>query len=79
MEPYGADGSFGGATLRAVEAFQKANGLVVDGSVGPASQAKIDELLKAPAQPDYKKLYEDAKKQLEAANKKLADIKRILG
>ena len=78
MEPYGADGSFGGATLKAVEAFQKANGLAVDGSVGPATQAKIEALLKAPAT-DYKKLYEDTKKQLDVANKKLADIKKIIG
>ncbi len=78
MEPYGADGSFGGATLKAVEAFQKANGLAVDGSVGPATQAKIEALLKAPAT-DYKKMYEDTKKQLDVANKKLADIKKIIG
>jgi N-acetylmuramoyl-L-alanine amidase len=78
MDPYGADGSFGGATLKAVEAFQKANGLAVDGSVGPATQAKIEALLKAPTT-DYKKLYEDTKKQLDAANKKLADIKKIVG
>lgn len=73
MDPYGADSSFGAATLRAVEAFQKANGLAVDGSVGPATQAKIDALLKAPApSTDYKKLYEEA-------SRKLADIKKIIG
>ena len=78
MEPYGADGSFGGATLKAVEAFQKANGLAVDGSVGPATQAKIEALLKAPAT-DYKKLYEAEKAKADAAFKKLADIKKIIG
>ena len=73
MDPYGADSSFGAATLRAVEAFQKANGLAVDGSVGPATQAKIDALLKVPApSTDYKKLYEEA-------SRKLADIKKIIG
>ena len=61
MEPYGADGSFGGLG-RPLKAFQKAKGLAVDGSVGPATQAKIEALLKAPAT-DYKKLYEDEKKK----------------
>ena len=80
MDPYGADSSFGAATLRAVEAFQKANGLAVDGSVGPATQAKIDLLLKAPApSTDYKKLYEAEKAKADAAFKKLADIKKIVG
>lgn len=32
---YGADGEFGAETLKAVKSFQKKNGLVVDGIVGP--------------------------------------------
>jgi hypothetical protein len=38
---YGADGSFGSSTYNAVIAFQKANGLVVDGIVGPATWSKL--------------------------------------
>lgn len=38
---YGVDGSFGGATETAVKAFQKAEGLTVDGSVGKATWTKL--------------------------------------
>lgn len=37
----GADGSFGGATDKALRAFQKAMGLEVDGSCGPKTWAKL--------------------------------------
>ena len=38
---YGADGSFGAATDSALRAFQKANGLSVDGVCGPKSWNKL--------------------------------------
>ena len=37
----GVDGSFGNATLSAVKAYQKANGLEVDGYYGPATKASL--------------------------------------
>ena len=41
MEGYGADASFGGATERALKAYQAANGLTADGSCGPATWSKL--------------------------------------
>lgn len=38
---YGADSSFGGATERALKAFQSANGLEADGSCGPKTWNKL--------------------------------------
>lgn len=40
----GADGIFGQGTYNAVCKFQKANGLSVDGIIGPATRAKINAL-----------------------------------
>lgn len=37
------DGSFGNKTLKAVKAYQKANGLKVDGKVGPATRKTLIE------------------------------------
>lgn len=47
----GADGIFGLDTVNAVESFQAANGLEVDGEVGPLTQAAIKKAVEA-AKPD---------------------------
>ena len=44
----GADSSFGDNTDKAVRLFQEDNGLEVDGRVGPATRAKLKELLALP-------------------------------
>ena len=41
----GADGKFGDNTLAAVNAFQRANGLVVDGYFGKSSLNKLEQLI----------------------------------
>lgn len=45
--PLVLDGSFGPAMHSAVERFQRNNGLVVDGYLGPSTQNKLDEVLRA--------------------------------
>lgn len=40
-----ADSSYGPATEDALKAFQKANGLTVDGSCGPATNAKLENAI----------------------------------
>jgi hypothetical protein len=47
---FGADGEFGAATEKAVRAFQKANGLTVDGVIGQKTWAALDA---APAEIKY--------------------------
>ncbi len=44
VESGGADGSFGPGTLKALKAFQSANGLEADGKCGPMTWAKLLEL-----------------------------------
>jgi peptidoglycan hydrolase-like protein with peptidoglycan-binding domain len=45
------DGKIGPASRRAIETFQKNNGLTVDGKVGPKTWAALEPYLTAPAAP----------------------------
>jgi peptidoglycan hydrolase-like protein with peptidoglycan-binding domain len=44
FDPNGVDGKYGNGTFKAVQEFQKANGLQVDGQAGNATLAKIDQV-----------------------------------
>src|SRR6056300_621291 len=44
FDPNGVDGKYGNGTFKAVQEFQKANGLQVDGQAGPATLAKIEQV-----------------------------------
>jgi peptidoglycan hydrolase-like protein with peptidoglycan-binding domain len=45
FDPNGIDGKYGRGTYAAVQEFQRQNGLQVDGEAGPATMAKLQELL----------------------------------
>lgn len=63
-DPNGIDGSFGPGCKAAVKQFQKDNGLSVDGSVGPATKAKLatregSYLKYNPNDPETKAFFDD--------------------
>ena len=45
FDPNGIDGKYGNGTFKAVQAFQKANGLAVDGQAGPDTMKSMKAIL----------------------------------
>ena len=66
--PNGIDGKYGQGTYNAVAAFQKANGLTVDGQAGPNTMKKIQELLQGQKPKDA-----DATARQDTTNQDAAD------
>lgn len=62
MQPYGADGSFGAATERAVMAFQKDRKIAVDGIAGPDTQNNLAAALQSQKNTNVDKKLAEAKK-----------------
>ena len=51
FDPNGIDGKYGNGTFKAVQQFQKANGLQVDGQAGTNTLAAIEKAIKGEASP----------------------------
>ena len=74
------NGVFDKTTAEAVKAYQKKNGLKVDGIVGNKTRGKLDKVAKgrkkkvASKTPDYAKLMKDEAKRFEKARKSGADV-----
>lgn len=55
---YGADGSFGPGTYNSLISFQKDNGLATDGLAGPATFAKLNQVIAQKSQPKSSTQYD---------------------
>jgi hypothetical protein len=73
-DPNGIDGKYGNGTYAAVQAFQKANGLSVDGQAGPNTLKAIqDALNKGAGNADQQADAQDQSDQTAADNQAAAD------
>lgn len=76
---FGADGSFGAATEKAVKAFQTASNLKADGIAGKNTVTALGLVWgeaepELPTEPDYKALYEKLKAEADAQGAELVKL-----